>query len=196
MPRKVVRIALAGSVTLLATACGGSLTPGSPSPSISVSPSPASPTSATGGTGTTINGSGSPIPTTSPGITGSVTTGIATLMASGGVQTNQNMPLTSPAVYAPQPGTFVLNWASGAASFAMTGVTFVGTRPSSTVLQVFLSIHSSSGTFTFGSTDGSCQITVATANATNFVGSYSCPSVTDATGKVTVAVQGTFSATG
>jgi hypothetical protein len=182
-----------GALALLASACGGGLnvptSPSSATPTAST-PSPAPPTGATptasGATGT---------PTASP-VPGRVTTGIATLTASGGVQTTQSMPLTTPAVYAPPPGTFVLNWTSAAAGFAMTGLTFVGSRPSSTSLQVSLSIHASSGTFAFVSRDGSCQITITTADPTDLAGSYSCPNVTDTTGTVTVTAQGTFNATG
>ena len=186
-----------GALALFATACGGGLnapsTPSSATPSPSPTASTPTPTSQTAATPTSSGASGTP--TTSP-VPGRVTTGIATLTATGGVQTTQSMPLTSPAVYAPQPGSFVLNWSSSAASFAMTGVTFVGTRPSSTVLQVFLSIHASSGTYTFQSIDGSCQVTITTADATNLVGSYRCSNVKDSTGTVTVTAQGTFNATG
>jgi len=78
----------------------------------------------------------------------------------------------------------------------MTGLTFVGSRPSSTSLQLSLSIHASSGTFAFVSRDGSCQITITTADHTDLAGSYNCPNVTDTTGTVTVTAQGTFNATG
>ena len=186
-----------GALALFATACGGGLnapsTPSSATPSPSPTASTPTPTSQTAATPTSSGASGTP--TTSP-VPGRVTTGIATLTATGGVQTTQSMPLTKPAVYAPPPGTFVLNWTSGAATFAMTGLTFVGSRPSSTSLQVSLSIHSSAGTYTFVSRDGSCQITVTTAEPNDLVGSYSCPNVRDTTGTVTVTAQGTFTATG
>lgn len=184
-----------GAVGLLSAACGGGLNAPA-SPTLSITPSPASSVSPSTVATPTVSGvTGTPTATTSP-VAGSITTGIATLTATGDAQTTQSMPLTNPAVYAPPPGTFVLNWSSGAAGFAMTGPSFVGSRPSSTSLQVSLSIHTSSGTFTFASTDGSCQITVTTADPTDFAGSFSCPSVTDVGGTVTVSAQGTFTATG
>ncbi|MGZ4126442.1 MAG: hypothetical protein ACXVQU_12910 [Actinomycetota bacterium] len=156
-----------------------------------------SPTSITGGTGTTINGSGSAVPTTSPGVTGSVTHGAATLSVSGALQTTQPaLLLSSPAIYAPAPGGFALNWTSGAAGFAMSGTSFVGTDPTSVSLHLTLSVHASSGTRTFSSTDGQCQVTVSQADAHTFIGAFSCAGLSDTTGSSTVTAQGTFAATG
>jgi hypothetical protein len=192
--RRSLSIAIALSGAMLASACGGG---GNTATSPSSSPPPASPTSATGGTGTTIDGgSGSPFPTTSPGITGSVTSGVATVTVTGAVQTTQSLPLATPAVYAPPPGAFALSWSSAAAGVSMGGASFVGTQPTSTDLQLTLFVHASSGTFTFVSTDGSCEVTVTASDPTTFSGSFTCGSVSDATGAATVAAQGSFTATG
>lgn len=156
-----------------------------------------SPTSVTGGTGTTINGSGSPIPTTSPGVTGSVTQGAATLTVTGGLETTQpGLLLASPAVYAPPPGGFALNWSSGAAGFAMSGTSFVGAHPTSVALHLTFFVHASSGTRTFSSNAGECQVTVSQADANAFIGAFSCASLSDASGGSPVTAQGTFAATG
>jgi hypothetical protein len=197
------------SVVVLLAACGGGVgqelqslgPPPEASPTGNVSPAgttgDGSPSAATGTTGTTINGSGGPVPTTSPGITGSVTTGNAIMAVSGALQTTQpTLPLSSPAVYAPPPGAFALSWAAGAAGFALGGTSFVGTHPTSGDLRLTFFVHSASGTATFSSTDGGCQVTVAQAEATAFVGTFSCTGVADVNGALVVDAQGSFAATG
>ena len=188
------------SVLVLLVACGGGGGQGLQSlgPPPEASPTGnVSPTAATGNTGTTINGSGGPVPTTSPGITGSVTTGNATLAISGSLQTTQpTLPLSSPAVYAPPPGAFALSWAAAAAGFALGGTSFVGAHPTSADLRLTFFVHSASGTASFSSTDGGCQVTVAQAEATAFVGAFSCTGLADVNGTLVVDAQGSFAATG
>jgi hypothetical protein len=189
------------SALVLLTVCGGGGgvdTLGPPpeaSPTGNVSAAATSPTSATGGTGTTITGSGGPVPTTSPGVTGSVNVGNASIAVSGGLQTSQPaLPLASPAIYAPPPGAFTLAWSTAAAGFALGGTSFVGTAPTSAALRLTFYVHSASGTASFTSDDGGCDVTVTTSEATAFDGTFSCASVTDASGTVVVNAQGTFSA--
>jgi hypothetical protein len=200
-------IACAATFVLLVSCGGGGQALQSLGPPPEASPtgdaSPAgtsgtgSPTAATGTTGTTINGSGGPVPTTSPGITGSVTTGNATITVSGALQTTQpTLPLASPAVYAPPPGAFALNWSAPAAGFALGGTSFVGTHPTSAGLGLTFFVHSASGTASFSSTDGGCQVTVTQAEATGFAGTFSCPGISDVNGTLVVDAQGSFTATG
>lgn len=205
--RRKLMIASTFAVVLL-VACGGggqglpSLgPPPEASPTGNASPTgtsgTSSPTAATGTTGTTINGSGGPVPTTSPGITGSVTTGNATIAVSGALQTSQpTLPLSSPAIYAPPPGAFALNWSSAAAGFALGGTSFVGTHPTSADLRLTFFVHSASGTASFSSIDGGCQVTVAQAEATALVGTFSCAGIADVNGTLVVDAQGSFAATG
>lgn len=212
--RRKLMIASESAIALL-VACGGgggqgleSLGPppvasptGNASPAANVSPAgttgEGSPTAATGTTGTTINGSGGPVPTTSPGITGSVIAGDATIVVSGALQTTQpTLPLSSPAIYAPPPGAFALNWASAAAGFALGGTSFVGTHPTSADLRLTFFVHSASGTASFSSTDGGCQVTVTQAEATALAGTFSCTGIADVNGAHVVDVQGSFAASG
>jgi hypothetical protein len=189
------------SALLLLVACGGgghefaSLgPPPEASPTGNVSPA-TSPTSPTGGTGSTISDSGGPLPTTSPGITGSVNVGNASITVSGGLQTSQpTLPLASPAIYSPPPGTFTLAWTTPAAGFALGGTSFLGTRATSAALRLTFYVHSASGTASFASDDGGCDVTVTAAEATAFDGTFSCIGITDVNGTIIVDVQGTFSA--
>src|SRR5712691_2341610 len=195
--RRKQTLAIALVFGSLAVACGGKFGSSlSPSATASVPPA-ASPTSATGGTGTTINASGSAVPTTSPGITGSVTQGTATLAITGDLQTTQQgLPLASPTIYAPVPGAFALNWAGGAAGIAVSGDTFIGTQPTSDTLRLTFFVHASSGTRSFSSADGACQVSVTQADPTAFAGTFSCADLPDTTGSTTVSAQGAFSASG
>lgn len=197
-------IVTTSALSLLAACSGGghglrSLgPPPEASPTGNVSPAAAtSPTSATGGTGTTITDSGGSVPTTSPGIIGSVNVGNASITVSGGLQTSQpTLPLASPAIYAPPPGAFTLAWSAAAAGFALGGTSFVGTRPTLAALRLTFYVHSASGTASFASDDGRCNVTVTAAEATAFDGTFSCSGVSDASGTVVVNAQGTFSASG
>lgn len=190
------------SALVLLVACGGGSNinslgpPPEASPTGNVSPTAPSPTSATGGTGTVVT-SGGPVPTTSPGITGSVNVGNASIAISGALQTSQpTLPLASPAIYSPPPGTFTLAWTAAAAGFALGGTSFVGTRPTSATLRLTFFVHSASGTASFVSEDGGCDVIVTTAEATAFDGTFSCTGVTDVNGTLVVDAQGTFSASG
>lgn len=78
----------------------------------------------------------------------------------------------------------------------MGGTSFVGTRPTSADLRLTFFVHSASGTASFSSTDGGCQVTVAQAEATAFVGSFSCAGITDVNGALVVNAQGSFVAAG
>ncbi len=198
--RKKLTLAIGLSLAVLAAACGGHGDNGSSTlgPVPTSEPTGAtSPTSVTGGTTTPIIGSGSDVPTTSPGTTGSVTQGNASLAVAGALQTNQSlMALASPAVYAIAPGAFALNWQSAAAGFALAGPTFVGTRATADTMRLSFFVHASSGTYRFTSTDGSCSVTVAQADVATFSGTFACDSITDDGGTVTVSAQGAFLAAG
>jgi hypothetical protein len=195
-------IATTSALVLLA-ACGGSGhdleslgPPPEASPTGNLSPAATSPTSTTGGSGT-VSTSGGPVPTTSPGITGSVNVGNATIAVSGALQTTQpTLPLASPAIYSPPPGAFTLAWSTTAAGIALGGTSFVGTRPTSATLRLTFFVHSVSSTASFVSDDGGCDVTVTAASANAFDGTFSCTAMTDVNGTVTVDAQGTFSASG
>jgi hypothetical protein len=192
------------SALVLLAGCGGGRNggdtlgpPPEASPTGNVPPVSPSPMPAAGGTGTAIDDSGGPVPTTSPGITGSVNAGSASITVSGGLQTTQpSLPLASPAIYAPPPGAFTLAWSTAAAGFALGGTTFVGTEPTSETLRLTLTVHSASGTASFTSVDGGCDVTVTTADATSFDGTFACSRMSDANGTVVIDAHGTFSASG
>ena len=91
------------------------------------------------------------------------------------------------------PGGLALAWNAGAAGFALGGTSFVGTRPTSTALRLTFFIHSASGTASFASYDGGCDVTVTTAEVSAFEGTFSCAGI-DVNGSIVVDAQGTFSA--
>ena len=137
---------------LLLVACGGddpeSLgPPPEASPTGNVSPASPSPavTGATGATGAP-GATGTPLPTTSPGFTGSVNVGNASLAISGAMHISEAaLPLTGPTIYAPPPGPFALGWDTDTAAFALSGTSFLGNHPTSATLRLTFSIRSGSG---------------------------------------------------
>jgi hypothetical protein len=78
----------------------------------------------------------------------------------------------------------------------MSGSSFLGTQPTSGSLHLTFFVYASSGTRTFSSSGGECQVTVGRADATGFTGAFSCAGMFGGTGGNTVAAQGTFAATG
>jgi hypothetical protein len=190
----------ATAVSIMLAACGGGQDleslgpPPEASPTGNVSPATPSPVVASGASGAT-GASGTPLPTTSPGITGSVNVGNASITVSGALQTSQTaLPLSSPTIYSPPPGAFALAWNAGAAGFALGGTSFFGTRPTSGTLRLTFFIHSASGTASFASDDGGCDVTVTTAEVSTFEGTFSCVGIEDVNGSIVVDAQGTFSA--
>jgi hypothetical protein len=194
---------VASAALILLVACGGddleSLgPPPEASPTGNVSPATPSPavTGATGATGAT-GSTGTPLPTTSPGITGSVNVGSASLAISGAMHISEAaLPLSGPTIYSPPPGAFALGWDTDTAAFALGGTSFVGNHPTSEILRLTFSIRSDAGTTSFASDDGGCDVIVTTAESTAFEGTFSCTGITDEDGSIVVNAQGTFSASG
>jgi hypothetical protein len=69
-------------------------------------------------------------------------------------------------------------------------------HPTSSGLRLTFFVHFASGTASFSSTDGGCQVTVTQAEATAFGGTFSCPGIADVNGTLVVNTQGSFTATG
>jgi hypothetical protein len=190
---------------LVLMACGGnepgSLGPppeASPTGNVSPSTSPAA-TGATGATGVTgaTGATGTPLPTASPGFTGSVDEGSASLAISGDMHVSEGvLPLTGPTIYAPPPGPFALGWDTDTAAFALSGTSFLGNHPTSATLRLEFSIGSGSDATSFASDDGRCHVIVTTAEPSTFEGTFSCTGITDEDGSIVVNAQGTFTATG
>ncbi len=191
---------VASAALILLVACGGDdpeSLGSSPeaSPTGNVSPATPSPdiTGATGSTGAT----GTPLPTTSPGFTGSVTMGNASLAISGAMHISEAaLPLTGPTIYAPPPGPFALGWDTDTAAFALSGTSFIGNHPTSQNLRLTFSIRSGDGKTSFASEDGGCHVIVTTADPSTFEGTFSCIGISDEDGAVVVNAQGAFSAAG
>jgi hypothetical protein len=197
---------VASAACLLLMACGGNDLeslgpPPEASPTGNVSPvSPASPspavTGATGATGSS-GATGTPTPSVSPGFTGSVDVGSASLAISGDMHiTESALPLTGPTIYSPPPGPFALGWDTDSAAFALSGTSFVGNHPTSAILELTFSIGSGADATSFTSDDGGCDVIVTTAEPTTFEGTFSCTGIADEDGAIVVNAQGTFSATG
>jgi hypothetical protein len=106
------------------------------------------------------------------------------------------LPLSGPTIYSPPPGPFALGWESDDATILLDGTSFVGNHPTSATLRLTFSVPSGTGTASFASDDGRCDVIVTTAAVATIEGTFSCTGITDEDGSIVVNAQGTFSATG
>ena len=192
--RRHMTIAVAAVLCLLPVACSGDGSQSSPSPA----PSSAGPSGVTGNTGTIINPSSSLPPSSSPGITGSVTHGSAAVTLSGAGSGNLTMSkLSSPALWSVPPGSMALLWSGPSQeALGLGGASFVGQQSTSGALSLSFTAPVNGTTTAFTSTHGECIITITTAEATSVAGSYQCTGVPNTDASIMVNAQGTFSATG
>jgi hypothetical protein len=173
--------ALAVPVLLIAAACSPEDEGPLPVPS-SAFPSPTidGDTGPTGDPGPGGSGAtGSPgLPTTSPGAgAGTLTSGSFAFQTSGDLEVERTLPMLVTAVYTPPPGGFALVWTAGgldATVAGMGGGSFVGTRPTSPVLTLVLTVETAEGISSFLSTNGECDVTMAVATEDRVAGDIRC----------------------
>jgi hypothetical protein len=152
--------------------------------------------SATSSTDTTA--SGLPTPSASPAIAGFMHKGTASLALSGGVTgTVAFATLSTPAQWAPPPGSIALVWdGAHGQTFGLSGASFSGQATSSSTLVVSFAVRQSGTLVSFRSTAGQCIITINQADTNAVSGLIQCTGVPSADGPVTANAQGTFTATG
>src|SRR2546427_4553255 len=175
-----VTVAAAIAFVLLA-ACGKATSSSSVSPSAG-----SSPTSVTGNTGTTIHASGA-VPTSSPGISGAVSRGDATITLSAGVPGEVSFgQLGTPAIWSPPPGAIALRWITQRGeAFGVGGASFTGTQTTSGALSLSFTVKTNGGTTTFHSIAGECEVTISQAGAHDVAGLFTCTGLTSTDGKLT-----------
>ena len=193
MPKNLTIAAAA----LLAVA-GAACTRGRPADSPLPTPASSSPAGVTGTTGTTIVPSGSLPPSSSPGITGSVTTGTATVAVSGAATASVTFgTLGAPAIWAPPPGTMALQWnGPGDQTLGVGGTAVLGQRPTSTSLSLSFTVKLGTTDVGFRSTAGECIVTINTVADRSVAGLFQCTGVKNSDGTIVVNAQGSFGATG
>ena len=195
--RRKLAIMIVLPMALLAAACHS----GEPAKSPALGPATSSatpPAGVTGGAGTIINPSGSVPPTSSPGITGSVHKGTASVTVSGDLNLTASFGSLEVALWAPPPSGMALSWAgSHAQSLSIGGPSFTSLQPTSDARVLSFVVASSDGTLvTFRSSAGECQVTIDPALPDDMGGVFTCRRLTSSGGGSTVDAQGTFSATG
>jgi hypothetical protein len=193
---------LVAAVGLLTAACSGL---GDPIPSISLPPPAGSTGStgsvispATGDTGVTISPSGSGVPTSSPGITGTVSAGRAAVSLTGGVNASVTFPsLTTPAVWSPPPGAITLSWEGpGDQILSLGGSSFTSQIPTDASHTLAFTVTIDGAPIAFRSDAGECTVAISPALPTQMAGSFLCTDLASVDDAVSVNAQGTFSATG
>ncbi len=186
---------IAGVVATLALAGVACSKDADTTPSLSFSPSPVP---VSGGTGVTISPSGSLPPSSSPGITGSVTDGSATATVTGAVAgTLVFDDLASPALWSPPPGSVALQW-NGAdkQTLGLGGPSFAGQQATSSTMSLSFTLRAGGKLVSFHSTSGECIITISAAQPNDVEGLFQCAGVTNADGTLVLNAQGSFGATG
>ena len=136
--------------------------------------------------------------TTSPGPPPAPRTGRALLSISGDVRASLVFGvLTEPASYAGGEGPLSLVWRTSTYDlFTLGGDVRLGEQPTSQTLRIQLAAELGDGFVAFGSDDGSCTVTLLRAERRHVEGEIRCIGLTDAEGRLTVDVSGTFEAGG
>jgi hypothetical protein len=179
-----------GIVVVLATAtvaCRGDDFEPLPSPPTAVSTSTISPGS-----------SGSPLapPTGSPGVTGNLNVGTASVTTTGGLNATATYDeLFTPGIWTLPPGAISLSWRGARKqSLSITGPSFTAQLPTDIDLVLQFSVLGPTGVVEFRSSAGECLVTISPALADQLGGNFTCVGLTNGDGTMTVNAQGTFSA--
>ena len=137
------------------------------------------------------------LPTSSAGAaTGNVSQGEASVQVAGDLEAEFSSPLAAPTAYAPPPGGFALRWVKGSEGVGIAGLTFTGTRPTSSALSIVITIDTGAATAFFRSMKDECDVTIDTAKANEIAGSFTCTGLKSADGTATIDASGRFSASG
>lgn len=104
--------------------------------------------------------------------------------------------LTEPRTYAAGEGPLSLAWRTSTYDlFTLAGDVRLGRQPTSPALRLQLAADLRGRYLAFASDDGSCTVTVERAERRAVAGDLACARLTDADGRLTIAVSGTFEAT-
>jgi hypothetical protein len=143
--------------------------------------------------------SGGPLPpTSSPGVTGAVDEGQASIAVREDLMVDAAFDrLGAPAIWKPSPGGMALNWlAPGGSTFGLSGQSFEGTMQTGSRLRLELEIREGGEAVSFRSDDGSCSVTIERALAMDLSGTFACADLESIDGTLRVDATGTFTATG
>ena len=181
------------AVGLVSAACSKSSSPGASPTENTVPPG------VIGAVPSGAIGPGGTLPSGSPGAaTGALHSGQLSLHVSGDIQSDSTLSELVSTIYSPPPGAMAVVWTAGGTdptSVGIGGLTFVGTRPtSSTLTLTFAAVGSATETFT--SSNGECSITIDAAEDSQIAGSFTCTGVSSGTGGTVVDASGTFQASG
>jgi hypothetical protein len=135
-------------------------------------------------------------PTGSPGVTGNLTIGTATVTVTGAVNVSATYDeLATPGIWTPPPGAIALNWTgTGAQSLGITGASFTAQQPTAPDRVLQFSVRAPSGVVTFRSTNGECLVTISPALPDQMGGTFLCTGIPSEDGSFIVNAQGSFNA--
>jgi hypothetical protein len=135
-------------------------------------------------------------PSGSPGVTGNLTVGAASVTTTGGlIATATYDTLFTPGIWTLPPGAISLSWrAKGRQALSITGPSFTAQLPTEVDRVLEFSLPGPDGLLTFRSSGGECLVTISPALADQMGGSFICTALTSSDGTITVNAQGSFSA--
>lgn len=147
----------------------------------------------------TFSATGSPIPSPSGLPTGrplgtiTLTSGVAEVSVSGGLEADAPFDgVSEPAIYQPLPGDVAVSWGQG--GLTITGPLNLGAQATIGGLSLSLSVPTDGPPISFSSSAGECVITIDAATDLAFSGSFACDGL--AGGGVIAHAEGTFEASG
>jgi hypothetical protein len=190
---KVCFIAIVATVAAVTVACRGDDFDALPSPPTAIP---------TGTVSATVTATPSTLPSVppsgSPGVTGTLTTGTASVTVTGGVNATVTYEtLFTPGIWTLPPGAIALSWrGTGRRAVSITGPSFTAQLPTDVDRVLEFSVPGPDGLLTFRSSGGECLVTISPALADLMGGSFTCVSVASDDGTVTVNAQGSFDAQG
>ena len=162
-------------------------------------------TGLTAPTGPTSPGSSGPTGetaglTTGPhvgGRAGKLKSGQAAFTVIGDLKTSAALPNLVSGAYAPPPGVLAIVWAAGgadASNVGLGGLSFTGTKPTSPMLTLTVTVQAKETVATFVSSAGECRVTIGQASADRLAGAFNCSNLSDGSNKIDLT--GSFSAQG
>lgn len=188
---KLVLVCIVAVLAAVATACRGDDFDELPSPPTAIP------------TGTVVTSTApttlpSSPPSGSPGVTGTLNVGTATVSTTGALNaTATYATLFTPGIWTLPPGAIALSWrGKGQQHLSIAGPSFTAQLPTDVDRVLEFSLPGPDGVLTFRSSGGECLITISPALADQMGGSFTCQSVVSGDGAFTVNAQGSFSAQG
>jgi hypothetical protein len=138
-----------------------------------------------------------PSPSATPGA-GALAAGAASISLSGDLTVTTALPtLAGGSIWSSPPAPMLVTWTgAGGRELELSGTSFLSRQPTSEDRTLAFVVPGADGPLEFRSSAGECDVTITPALPDLMGGVFSCSSLSDVDGGVTVDARGSFSATG